>query len=535
MANHYDPNGTRIYRHYKYAEPPEELLKANKITPSADELAANAKKLEEIMPQFIKAEAKVVSTIPGPQVTRYEMAIAPNTPLKSILQHSADIAYELAVNGAVRIEAPIIGKRGIIAIEVPNKKRAIVGLHEIITSCEFIVSRTNAIFAVGRSFYGDSVVSNLETIPHLLIAGQANSGIYEWLSSFIVSLMYKSGPDDVKFILIGSGRSQLSLFNAMPHMLVENIIAGSGEALNALKWAINEVSRRKVFFQHYDCTTLSEYNALPDVNDGNIAKMPRVVIVINDLANLQHSCMSRAIEDSIAKIAGDAKQTGIHLVIASSDTSCDVISGSIKCNINDRIAFKVKDPVSSRIVLDKTGAETLLGRGDMLYYPSSVNKTSILESICVGGCEGLALRCADEEEVSIKPYNGNKEWRVQGAYITEEEICAVVEYMQDHYESDFDKDIEKFLSNHIIEKCNDGIEMDPLASRVMAHAITTGSIYPSLIWNRFDIDLTRAKRLIRNLEQRGFLGPITGEAKPRDILMTREQYKEVFGYDIDEV
>ncbi len=494
---------TKKYKKYNYTPPPFDLLKIyEKVDSSQDELQTNAQILEDVVSRFLKAEVKVINIVPGPQVTRYELEVPSGTSVKSIETRSADIAYELAAV-SVRVEAPIPGKRA-VGIEVPNKQKAIVGLREIVDSQIFIRHKSPMLFSVGKDIGGELVVCDLEKVPHLLIAGQTGSGKSAGLNSLIVSLLYKSSPEDLRFILIDPKRVEFSKFRGMPHLLFEKTVTEPNEALNALKWADNEMNRRYTVLQKYACSKLSEYNSLPDVKSGKISKLPHIVIIIDELANLMQSAVSNEIESKISSIAALARAAGIHLIVATQRPSADVITGTIKANLTSRIAFKVPDATNSRIIIDVVGAEALAGDGDMLFYP--------------------------QDAYSPK--------RVQGSFVSGEEVLSVVSYLKDHYECDFDEDAEKYVSGSGGGTGGGGEsgggDLDPLASRIMAHAIKTKQISTSVIQRRFSIGYARAARIVDNMEESGFIGPSTGNNKPRDVLMTVEQYKEIFGHDLED-
>ncbi|MDE5562964.1 MAG: hypothetical protein K2J01_05400 [Clostridiales bacterium] len=496
---------TKRYRHYNYKTPPYDLLKIyDAVDASQEELQANAEILEDVVSRFLKTQVSVINIVPGPQVTRYELDVPKGTSVKSIESRCADIAYELAAVSGVRVEAPIPGKRA-VGIEVPNKKKAIVGLREIVASPVFIKHKSPMLFSVGKDIGGELVVCDLEKIPHLLIAGQTGSGKSAGLNSLIVSLLYKSSPEDLRFILIDPKRVEFSKFRGMPHLLFEKTITEPGEALNALKWADKEMNRRYTVLQKYACSKLAEYNSMPDVISGKLSRLPHIVIIIDELANLMQSSVSGEIESKISSIAALARAAGIHLIVATQRPSADVITGTIKANLTSRIAFKVPDATNSRIIIDVTGAEALTGDGDMLFYPQDAYAPK----------------------------------RVQGSFVNGEEVLSVVSHLKEHYECDFDEEAEKYVAGGnggggVGGDGDGGGELDPLASRVMAHAIKAKNISTTVVQRRFSIGYARAARIIDNMETAGYLGPLSGNNKPRDVLMSPEQYKEVFGHDLDD-
>lgn len=502
----------RKYKKYNYAPPPIDLLKILKKTErSEDELQDNAQKLEKVVSTFLNVDVKVINIVSGPQVTRYELDVPSGTQVKRIEAEAckANIAYELATAGGVRVEAPILGKRA-VGIEVPNREKSFVGLREIVESSAFTKSKSPLVFAVGKDIGGANIVCDLEKVPHILIAGQTGSGKSACLNSLIVSLLYKSSPEDLRFILIDPKRVEFTKFRGMPHLLFEKTISEPNEALNALKWAAEEMDRRYTVLTKYSCSKLSEYNNLPEVASGKISKLPHIVVIIDELATLMLSPVSGEIESKISSIAALARAAGIHLIVATQRPSADVITGTIKANLTSRIAFKVGDATNSRIIIDSVGAESLAGNGDMLFYPGE-----------------------------------NEPMRVQGSYVDGEEVLSVVAYLKEHYECDFDVEAEAFVcatghggdgKSGSGEGGSGGSDsLDGLTARIMAHAIKTKQISTSVIQRRFSIGYARAARIVDTMEEGGYIGPSTGNNKPRDVLMTVEQYRELFGHDPDEM
>ncbi|MBD5132732.1 MAG: DNA translocase FtsK [Clostridiales bacterium] len=499
----------RRYKTYTFTPPPIDLLKEyEKQDDSPEELNAKKVILEQVVSNFLKVQVTVTNIVPGPQVTRYEIDVPSGTSVKGIEGLSTDIAYELACS-SVRVEAPIPNKRA-VGVEVPNRNKAIVGLREIVSSTAFSKPKSPLVFSVGKDLGGDIVVCDLEKVPHLLIAGQTGSGKSAGLNSLITSLLYKSSPDDLRFILIDPKRVEFSKYRGMPHLLFEKTISEPNDALNALKWAAGEMDRRFTVMAKYSCSKLSEYNALPEVTSGKIDKLPHIVIIIDELANLMQSQVSGEIENRISQIAALARAAGIHLIVATQRPSADVITGTIKANLTSRIAFAVKDATNSRIIIDEVGAEALRGNGDMLYYPQ----------------DAAAPR------------------RVQGSFVDGPEILTVVNYLKEHYECDFDTEAEQFVcggskdGNGAVGGKDSGgsnePDIDPYAERVMALALKTKQISVSVVQRRFSIGYARAARIIDSMEDNGFIGPSTGNNKPRDVLMTVEQYKEMFGHAPDD-
>lgn len=494
---------TKRHKKYRFAPPPIDLLKLHsKAETSSEELRETAKKLEEVVSGFLKSPVSVISIVPGPTVTRYELELQSGVPVKQIETHSSDIEYELATSGHIRIEAPIPGKRA-VGIEIPNRKTSIVGLREILESSEFEKAKSPMTVSVGKDISGGVVLCDLEKVPHLLIAGQTGSGKSACLNGLIVSLLYKSSPEDLRFILVDPKQVEFSAYRGMPHLLFNNIIYEPNEVLNALKWACNEMERRYALLSKYGCNRLASFNALPDVANGSIDKLPHIIIIIDELADIMQSAVKREIEDGIKKIAAKARAAGIHLIVATQRPSADVITGTIKTNLTSRIAFKVSGQLESRIILDTPGAEALVGHGDMLFYPVDYTDPR----------------------------------RVQGSYIEENEVAAVICDIKERYECDFDDDAERYVFNSGKGGASGGGDMsnsDPLLPDIVALAVKSKQISTSTVQRRFAIGYARAARIIDLMEEAGYIGPSPGNSKPRETYLTAEQYREIFGRDVED-
>lgn len=499
------PARKRHKQYGNYIAPPIDLLKKyHSDDMSEDDLNRNAQILETVIGGFLKSEVKVVRIVPGPTVTRYEIECPTGVPVKQIETHSQDIEYELAALSHIRIEAPIPGKRA-VGIEVPNAKKSLVGIREIIESDEYVKAKSPMTFAVGKGISGDVVLCDLEKVPHLLIAGQTGSGKSACLNGLIVSLLYKSSPEDLRFILVDPKRVEFSAYAGMPHLLFNNIIFEPNEVLNALKWGVNEMERRYALLAKYKCNQLSAFNKHPDVVGGKIDKLPHIIIIIDELADVMQSAVKRDIEDRIKTIAAKARAAGIHLIVATQRPSADVLTGTIKTNLTSRIAFKVSGQTDSRIILDVQGAEALVGKGDMLFFPVD--------------------------------YTAPK--RVQGSFISDEEVASVIGYIRDHVECDFDEDAMNAVygasegsgsAETGLQKAKD----DPLLADVLSLVIRTKQASTSGIQRRFSIGYARAAKIMDIMEEMKYIGPATGNSKPRDVYITNEQYRELFGYDADD-
>lgn len=491
---------------YNYAPPPISLLKTyDKSDSSADELQETAAVLERVIGGFLKTdEIKVINIVPGPTVTRYEVEVPSGVSVKQIESRSQDIEYELASPSHIRIEAPIPGKRA-VGIEVPNMHKSIVGLREMIESPEFAHAKSPMTVSVGKDISGGTVLCDLVKVPHLLIAGQTGSGKSACLNGLIVSLLYKSSPEDLRFILVDPKRVEFSAYRSMPHLLFDGIIYEPNEVLNALKWACVEMERRYALMAKYGRNQLATFNELPDVTSGRIDKLPHIIIIIDELADIMQSAVKRDIEDRIKVIAAKARAAGIHLIVATQRPSADVLTGTIKTNLTSRIAFKVSAQLDSRIILDAQGAEALVGNGDMLFFP----------------VEYSAPR------------------RVQGSYISDDEVAAVITYIKENFECDFDEDAARAVFNTGGGAGGGmggagGEKEDALLPDVLALVIRTGQASISTIQRRFSIGYARAARIVDGMEELGYIGPSTGSSKPRDVYITADKYRELYGRDIDD-
>lgn len=493
---------------YDYAPPPIDLLRTyQKAEMTMDELRESAEKLEDVIGRFLKTEVKVINIVPGPTVTRYEVEVPSGVPIKQIETRVSDIEYELATISHIRVEVPIPGKRA-VGIEIPNVTRSIVGLREVIESSEFSRAKSHMTVSVGKDIGGGTVLCDLVKVPHLLIAGQTGSGKSACLNGLLVSLLYKSSPEDLRFILVDPKRVEFSAYSAMPHLLFDRIIYEPEEALNALKWASAEMERRYALLAKYSRNNIASFNDLPDVTSGKIDKLPHIIIIVDELADLMQSVVKHDIEDRIKVIVAKARAAGIHLILATQRPSADVITGTIKTNLTSRIAFKVSSQIDSRIILDQIGAEALVGNGDMLFFPVDYS----------------AAR------------------RVQGSYICDEEVVSVITYIKEHYETDFDEDAARFVfesdkggaSGAMGGGSGDGSREDSLLPDVLALIIKTGQASISGIQRRFSIGYARAARIVDSMQELGYIGPNTGNSKPREVYITVEKYREMFGRDIDD-
>lgn len=446
-------------------------------------------------------QTKIVDISRGPAVTRYELQPAPGVKISKITNLSDDIAMNLAAAG-VRIEAPIPGKAA-VGIEVPNKNVNVVRMRDLVESNAFMSAKSKLTVALGRDIAGAVAVTDLAKMPHLLIAGSTGSGKSVCINSLIVSLLYKSSPDEVRFLMVDPKVVELGIYNGIPHLLVP-VVTDPRKAAGALSWAVTEMLKRYKIFAENNVRDLASYNKLAksknnqDEEGNPMPHLPQIVIIIDELADLMMAAPNE-VEDSICRLAQMARAAGMHLVIATQRPSVDVITGIIKANIPSRIAFAVSSQIDSRTILDMGGAEKLLGRGDMLFSP-------------VG---------------SQKPI------RVQGCFVSDSEIESVVTYVKKVQESGYDQAvIEEIERNAVAEKekpssdGDDGQLADPMMNEAIKCVIEAGQASTSLLQRRLRVGYARAGRLVDEMEQLGVIGPHEG-SKPRQVLLTRQQYLEM--------
>lgn len=481
-----------------YRYPPISLLDEPKPvndTMAAKELHTNAELLVKTLREF-GVETRVVDISRGPSVTRYELEPSAGVKISRITGLADDIALRLATSG-VRIEAPIPNKAA-VGIEVPNRVCATVCLRELIDSNEFATAKSKLTVALGRDITGKIVLADLAKMPHLLIAGTTGSGKSVCTNSMIQSVLYRASPDDVRLLLIDPKQVEFGIYNGIPHLLVP-VVTDPRKAAGALGWAVTEMLRRYQVFAANNVRDLESYNEAAKRSD-TLQPMPQILIVIDELADLMMAAANE-VEDAIIRLAQMARAAGMHLVIATQRPSVDVITGLIKANIPSRLALTVASSVDSRTILDTGGAEKLLGRGDMLFMPIGVSKPM----------------------------------RVQGCFVSNKEVEAVVQFLKSSEESAYDESIIEEIDRQAAqsgksagksggdpEDDGEGDEMLPQAIEVVVEA---GMASTSLLQRKLRLGYARAGRLIDELEQRGIIGPHEG-SKPRQVLITRQQWLE---------
>ena len=484
-----------------YVAPPVDLLKymENPVRISDDELQDNIARLEQVLEDF-KVPAKVNNVQVGPAVTRYELTMPRGISVNKIAQMSDDIAMTLASNGAIRVEAPIPGKTS-VGIEVPNKQVSPVSLRELIDSEEFRVRGNPLSFVLGKDINGDIIFCNLDKMPHVLVAGSTGSGKSVCLNTMLLSMCYKAGPQDLRLILVDPKMVEFARYNGLPHLLIPEVIIGKDMTINALDWAVAEMERRYALFAKNHVVNINEFNKLDIVKNKVESKLPFIVVVVDELADLMQVA-KREIEDRIARIAAKARAAGIHLVLATQRPSVDVITGTVKANLPSRIAFALTNYMDSKTVLDGGGAEKLLGKGDMLF----------------------------------KPQDKPEPRRIQGAYVSNEEISAVVEFIKANNNPVYDDNAGRAIKNphqsaQNVDNSNaKETEFDPVLPEALKMFIQTKQASGSMITRRYSVGFNRAGRIMDQMERAGFIGPPEG-SKPRRVLITMDEYLAIFGED----
>ena len=473
-----------------YPYPMIELLDLNQFSPPVDKRqdAESIQKLEETLGSF-DIPARVQRVTHGPAVTRYELGLTSSgVNVKKILGISETIAMQLAANGPVRLEVPIPGT-SLFGIEVPNREISRVSLAEVLTSPEMERAKGTLCIALGKDISGRSVICDLEKMPHLLIAGQTGSGKSVCINTIINSLIYRQSPKDLRMILVDPKVVELQGYNEIPHLLIP-VVTDPHKAAGALAWAVQEMLDRYHKMQSKGVRNIASYNAR--LLDDEPA-LPRIVIIIDELSDLMLAC-KRDVEDSIIRLAQLARAAGMHVIIATQRPTVNVITGLIKANFPSRISFAVASSVDSRTILDANGAEKLLGSGDMFYYPTG----------------------------SSSPI------RVQGCYVSDQEIKNVVSYIVQNSETDYDDSIHELLENpdtavppgfngasdeSVDEKLEEAVEM----------VLSDGQASISMLQRRMKIGYARAGRLIDEMAQRGIISQSAG-SKPREVLISYDQY-----------
>ncbi len=489
-----------------YIFPPVTLLKETErldASVETEELQTNGKVLIDTLASF-GVKAQIVDIARGPSVTRYEIKPAAGVKISKITGLADDLALNLAAAG-IRIEAPIPGKAA-VGIEVPNLNKATVGMKELIESNKFIMSKAPLTVALGKDIAGEVVITDLAKMPHLLIAGTTGSGKSVCINSLIISLIYKSSPDDVRFLMVDPKVVELGVYNGIPHLLVP-VVTDPRKAAGALNWAVTEMLNRYKTFAEFNVRDIKGYNELAKMNNYEddfgqpMLKMPHIVVIIDELADLMMAAPNE-VEDSICRLAQMARAAGMHLVVATQRPTVDVVTGLIKANIPSRIAFAVSSAIDSRTILDTQGAEKLLGRGDMLFSPVGSQKPT----------------------------------RVQGCFVSDGEIEKVVDFIKHGRKISYDDEIAEAIEQNAVaaqdkqQKGNSSEDSqndsgDALLEEALKICVEAGQASTSLLQRKLRIGYARAGRYIDELEQLGYVGPYQG-SKPRQVLLTKAQWLE---------
>ena len=478
-----------------YEYPPLELLsKASKkaIKGGAKMLTDTATKLQKTLYSF-GVSAKVENVSVGPAITRYELKPAEGVRVSKIANLADDIALNLAAE-TIRIEAPIPGKQA-VGIEVPNKEKESVHLREVLESDEFKNNKSKLTVALGRDVAGEIELADIAKMPHVLIAGATGSGKSVCINTIISSIIYNAKPSEVKLVMVDPKVVELSVYNGIPHLLIP-VVTDPKKAAGALAWAVQEMDDRYNKFATKGVRDLKGYNKAIE-KEGGVAKLPQIVIIVDELADLM-MVAAKDVEEAICRLAQKARAAGMHLVIATQRPSVDVITGLIKANIPSRIAFAVSSQVDSRTILDTVGAEKLLGKGDMLYFPSGAPKPL----------------------------------RVQGAFVSDEEVEKIVAFIKKNGTAKYSEDILESIENNnksdkeLAQEQSEEDEVDPFLNDAIETVVETGQASTSFIQRRFKVGYARAGRIIDQMEERGIISGYQG-SKPREVLMSKERWEEL--------
>ena len=482
-----------------YIYPPMELLNpaSGGAVDATEEMRVNSERLSDALRSF-GVQPNLVNVTRGPTVTRYELQLNRGVKLSKITGLSEDIALALGATG-VRISA-IPEKISVVGIEVPNRAVSTVYAREVIDSKEFSSAKSKLSFAVGKDIGGNRIIGNIAKLPHLLIAGTTGSGKSVCMNSLIISLLYKASPEEVRLIMIDPKMVELGVYNGIPHLLIP-VVTDPKKASGSLQWAVAEMLRRYSIMSESGARDLASYNHIIEGNPER-KKLPQIVVVIDELADLM-LVAAKEVEESICRVAQMGRAAGVHLVIATQRPSANVITGLMKANIPSRIAFAVASAMESRIILDTSGAEKLVGRGDMLYAPLGEGKAK----------------------------------RVQGCFITDEEVQRVAEFVKRSGKADYSKEIMDHIDRKAAESGKGGgnlvsaePEPDDDRDELLYDAVDTvlelGQASVSVLQRKLKLGYSRASRIVDQMEEMGVVGPHKG-SKPRDILITKEKWEAV--------
>ena len=480
-----------------YVYPPIDYLsQANKkgLKGGTKALTDTASKLQKTLYSF-GVQAKVENVSVGPAITRYELKPAEGVRVSKIANLADDIALNLAAE-TIRIEAPIPGKQA-VGIEVPNKEKEMVPLRAVLESDDFQDNKSKLSVALGKDVAGNPVIADIAKMPHVLIAGSTGSGKSVCINTIITSIVYNAKPSEVKLVMVDPKVVELSVYNGIPHLLIP-VVTDPKKAAGALAWAVQEMDHRYNLFAEKGVRDLKGYNKAIE-NEEEAGKLPQIVIIIDELADLMMVAAKDG-EESICRLAQKARAAGMHLVIATQRPSVDVITGLIKANVPSRVAFAVSSQIDSRTILDQVGAEKLLGKGDMLFFPAGAAKPT----------------------------------RVQGAFVSDEEVEKIVEFIKSNGTATYSEDILESIENNNKTDKEKALEAeqaadddaDPFLQEAIDTVVETGQASTSFIQRRFKVGYARAGRIIDQMEERGVISGYQG-SKPREVLWTLERLAEL--------
>ena len=471
--------------HYEF--PSLNLLKEVEVSNTSSkgkEIKDNIKIIQDTLNNF-GVDAKVIGVNSGPTITSYEISLAAGVKVSKILSLSDNLALALATTD-IRILAPIPGKSA-VGIEVPNKNKDTLLLKEILDSDEFRNLKSKLPLALGKDVTGNTIISSIANMPHLLIAGATGSGKSVCINTIIMSILYKARPDEVKLIMIDPKVVELNVYNNIPHLLIP-VVTNAKKAQFSLNWAVQEMEKRYQLFAKNSVKDMQGYNELDTITE----KMPQIVIIIDELADLMMVAATE-VEDAICRLAQMARAAGMHLIVATQRPSVDVITGTIKANIPSRISFQVSSQIDSRTILDMSGAEKLLGKGDMLYYPSNLSKPI----------------------------------RVQGAFVSDKEVKRVCDFIRNQGEANYNQDaVESISTNNTSQTMQD--DKDDLYDEAVKLVVADGQASISYLQRKLKIGYSRAARIVDQMEEMGVVSGYDG-SKPRKVLIEEEDLENLYG------